>query len=202
MEDLFKWFQEILIATAMGFAIGVVYWRLHRGFNYSATFVQTCVLTVVLCSVIAKIVADSSYRLGATGPSTALAFALVGMLGLIRFRTVVRDTREFTFLFLAITAGIAIGSHDIGPGVGGSIIALTILYFMGKTNFGSTKTAAYRIKVQCPSHNQDAIENCLRNLGASFEFVSAKVNDDLQYTYQFDVVTDERKRQGEAVQGV
>ncbi|TCR98809.1 DUF4956 domain-containing protein [Rhizobium sp. BK418] len=183
MGAFFDWLNEMLVATAMGLAIGAVYWRLHRGFTYSFTFVQTCVLTVILCTVISRIVSNAS------SSSMAIAFALVGMLGLIRFRTVVRDTRELTFLFLAITAGIAIGSGSTVSGVGGCIVALVVLYVLAKAGFGVTDTSAFRIKVKSSSDETDYIVAQLTDITESLDLISTKVDEEGIFACSFDVVT-------------
>ncbi|MBY5454179.1 DUF4956 domain-containing protein [Rhizobium leguminosarum] len=183
MVALFDWLEEMVVATAMGLAIGVVYWRLHRGFTYSFTFVQTCVLTVILCTVISRIVSNASTN------STAIAFALVGMLGLIRFRTVVRDTREFTFLFLAITAGIAIGSGSFLSGVGGCVVALIVLYIQAQVGFGVTDTSAFRIKIKSSSDETAYVVAQLTDVTESLDMIATKVDEEGIHSCSFDVVT-------------
>jgi uncharacterized membrane protein YhiD involved in acid resistance len=111
------------------------------------------------------------------------------MLGLIRFRTVVRDTREFTFLFLAITAGIAVGSGNIASGVGGCVVALLVLYVLAQTGFGVTDTSAFRIKVKSTSDETDYIIAQLTDVTDSLELISTKVEEEGIYSFSFDIVT-------------
>lgn len=183
MGALYDWLDEMLVATAMGLSIGAVYWRLHRGFTYSFTFVQTCVLTVILCTVISRIVTNAS------SSSMAIAFALVGMLGVIRFRTVVRDTREFTFLFLAITAGIAVGSGSILSGVGGCLVALVVLYILAQVGFGVTDTSAFRIKIKSSSDETAYVVAQLTDVTESLDLISIKVDEEGVHSCSFDIVT-------------
>ena len=70
------------------------------------------------------------------GNSLAKAFALVGALSIIRFRTVVKDTKDTAYVFMALAVGM-------GAGTGNYFIALYATFFMTfiawllyKFNFG------------------------------------------------------------------
>jgi hypothetical protein len=58
------------------------------------------------------------------GNSAALAFSLVGILSIVRFRTVVEDTRETAFVVFAVVVGMA-------AGVGNLTVALSALGVVG-----------------------------------------------------------------------
>lgn len=190
LPEVFIWLGEMVASCIMGSAIGFTYWHLNRGFAYSYTFVHACILTVVICAVIARIVVSASE---VSGGNAALAFALVGMLGLIRFRTVVKDTREFTYLFLAIATGLAIGSRSIAFGVAGCSIALFLLFSLGKYNVGMTDSAAFRVKIKSKSDQNERINNIISALSRDSELVYVKKNADGACSYCFDLVSDTRQ---------
>ncbi len=56
-------------------------------------------LTVLICMVTLVI-----------GNSVARAFSLVGALAIVRFRTVVEDTRDTAFVIFAVAVGMAVGA--------------------------------------------------------------------------------------------
>ena len=46
------------------------------------------------------------------GNNLARAFALVGALSIIRFRTVIKDTKDTAYVFLALAGGMAAGTSS------------------------------------------------------------------------------------------
>ena len=46
------------------------------------------------------------------GNNLARAFALVGAMSIIRFRTVVKDTKDTAFVFFALASGLATGTSS------------------------------------------------------------------------------------------
>lgn len=71
------------------------------------------------------------------GGSLARAFALVGALSIIRFRTVIKDTKDTAYVFLALAVGMAAGTSNYFLAVIATFIigalALVVHYF----NYGA-----------------------------------------------------------------
>lgn len=182
MDDVGSWMARIVVASILGLLIGLTYSKIFRDYHYSGTFVHTCVLTVVLCSLISGIVADAALRSG-----QALAFALVGMLGLIRFRTVVRDTREFTYLFIAIVTGVAIGSGNIAVGVLGSVFSLGLILLLEWGGVGAPRTSTMRVKIKTSSGDLDRISNQVAALSTKADLTTVQREGDGSYSLSYDV---------------
>src|SRR5256885_748218 len=104
--ELLEGAKVVSLSLALGLLIGLVYARAYSGILLSASFVHTTVITVPLVAISILAIRGMSTAIGAQ----ALAFSFVGLLGLIRFRTVIRDTREFTFIFFSIVIGVGVGS--------------------------------------------------------------------------------------------
>ncbi len=120
---------NIGVSFALGFAIAVLYKKTHRTFNYSVSFVNTLVVLPMITAVVMMVI----------GNNLARAFGLVGAMSIIRFRTVVKDTRDTAFVFMALAAGMAAGTgyHLIAlAGTGLVIVFSLLLYWM---NFGSVR---------------------------------------------------------------
>jgi hypothetical protein len=90
---------RILISLVFGYAIGMVYRYSHTGISYSSNFTFTIVAASFLACAILIIV----------GENVARAFALVGALAIIRFRTVVKDPKDLVFIFASLVIGMAVG---------------------------------------------------------------------------------------------
>ena len=71
------------------------------------------------------------------GNNLARAFALVGALSIIRFRTVVKDTKDIAFIFWSLAAGLASGTGSYFIAISGSLIISIVAYILYKTNYGS-----------------------------------------------------------------
>ena len=88
------------VAVLLGFVVAAVYhvslWRRRETLTLRTTLVLLCVLVAIVTMVI--------------GDSVARAFGLAGALSIVRFRTVVEDTRDTAFVIFAVVVGMAAGA--------------------------------------------------------------------------------------------
>lgn len=124
-------YQEMLInivlAMVLGFFIAVVYRYTHKGLSYSQSFTQTILFVSVIVAIVMMVI----------GSSLAKAFALVGALSIIRFRTVVKDTRDTAFVFGALAVGMASGTSNYFLALTGAVFIILIALSLYKFNFGA-----------------------------------------------------------------
>jgi len=114
------------VATAIGVALAFVYRRTHKGLSYSQSFTQTIVFVALIVALVMMAVKGS----------LATAFALVGALSIIRFRTVVKDTRDTAFVFAALALGMSAGLGEWWlTGIGGGVVTV-VAVAMFATDFG------------------------------------------------------------------
>ena len=105
-------FARLIVAFILGCGVAGIYRWTHRGdAAYSPTFVTTLVLMSVLVAIVTQVIGDNSAR----------AFGLLGALAIVRFRTLVRDTRDTAFVVFTVVEGMAIGA-----GIGGAVINFAI----------------------------------------------------------------------------
>jgi Domain of unknown function (DUF4956) len=89
------------LATVFGLAAGAAYFLTQRKKRAeAASFVATMVLLSILLGMVSMVI----------GSNIARAFALVGALSIVRFRTVVEDTRDTAFVIFAVVVGMAAGA--------------------------------------------------------------------------------------------
>ncbi len=121
---------NVAIAFVLGAVVAIAYRRTHRSFNYSVSFVNMLVLLPMITSIVMMVI----------GNNLARAFGLVGAMSIIRFRTVVKDTRDIAFVFLALAAGMAAGTgyHMIALAGTGLVVLMIIFLYVG--NFGSVRS--------------------------------------------------------------
>lgn len=89
------------MSVVFGFCVALIYRVSHGRQRVDATTLST---TLVLLSILIAMVSM------VIGDSVARAFSLVGALSIVRFRTVVEDTRDTAFVIFAVIVGMAAGS--------------------------------------------------------------------------------------------
>ena len=118
---------NLILSFFLGLFISYIYKLTHKGMSYSQSFMITNIfICLIVCMVIMVI-----------GNSLARAFALVGALSIIRFRTVVKDTKDTAFIFWSLAAGLASGTGSYFIAVIGSTIISIVAIILHKTNYGS-----------------------------------------------------------------
>ena len=118
---------NLLLAFILGVVISLVYKKTHKGLSYSQWFMITNIFICVITCMVIMII----------GNNLARAFALVGALSIIRFRTVIKDTKDIAYIFWALAAGMGSGTGSYFLTIIGSIIILIIAFILFKTNYGS-----------------------------------------------------------------
>ena len=121
---------NILLSFLLGILISTAYRWTHRGYNYSFSFVNTIVLLPMITAMVMMVI----------GNNLARAFGLVGAMSIIRFRTVVKDTRDTAFVFFALAVGLAtgVGYHIIA--IPGAIIVTMFVLSLHAFNYGSIRS--------------------------------------------------------------
>lgn len=93
-----------VIALLLGVAVAMVYrWARRLSGVENQSIPTTLILLTILIAAISAVIGDNVAR----------AFSLVGALSIVRFRTVVEDTRDTAFVILAVGVGMAIGSGHL-----------------------------------------------------------------------------------------
>jgi hypothetical protein len=90
-------------ALALGCVVAGVYRLTHGRAASQGGLTATLVLLTVLIAMVTLVI----------GNSVARAFSLVGALAIVRFRTVVEDTRDTAFVIFAVAVGMAVGAGEL-----------------------------------------------------------------------------------------
>jgi Domain of unknown function (DUF4956) len=128
MKDLPEFFQSafpptqvsvdelllrLCLALALGGIVAAVYRFTHRSDSPATpSFVATLVLLSVIIAMVTQVVGESVGR----------AFTLVGALSIVRFRTVVEDTRDTAFVIFAVVIGMASGLGNLQVALIGLVV--------------------------------------------------------------------------------
>ncbi len=115
------------LALVLGIIMALVFRSTHKGLAYSQSFTLTIVFVTVIVSMVIMVI----------GSSLARAFALVGALSIIRFRTVVKDTKDTAFVFAGLAVGLAAGTSSYFLAVTGTLFITVMAIVLHKVNFGA-----------------------------------------------------------------
>ena len=187
--------QEIIINLILSFILGliisVIYKFTHKGLSYSQSFMLTNIFVAVIVCMVIMII----------GNSLARAFALVGALSIIRFRTVVKDTKDTAYIFWSLAAGMAAGTGSYFLAIAGTFIISSIALILHKTNFGSIIKSEFILQFRTPSNNSEIsklFNKTISSFSKSSTLLSSESSEDgKSIKLSFDIVLKDEKNQTE-----
>jgi len=182
---------SLLLAFVLGQILAWVYYFTHSGLSYSKTFVQSLiVITVVVAMVMAVI-----------QTSIITAVGLMGALAIIRFRNIVKDTRDIAFIFCALVVGMASGSQRYAVAIVGTIVLSLIILYLHLANFGTHQPHNGFLRFTFRGHIEpdSAIFAVLKRFCARFTLISAQDSgfgtSEVEYAYQVMIRDTEKNQQ-------
>ncbi|MFQ5605368.1 MAG: DUF4956 domain-containing protein [bacterium] len=168
---------SFLLAIALGYIWATVYRKTHSGVAYTRSFYLTLLMIPAIVAMVML----------AIGSNVALSLGLVGALSIIRFRTVIKDTKDMTFLFLAIGIGLCCGANAWLVGMLGTLIISFVTFVFSKIGYDKAGSADY-ILIFRSEHKEpwEAIKPEARSLISWKQLRGATDVDhgkDFEYTY-------------------
>jgi len=117
----------LLLALAGGHVLAWVYMVTHSGLSYSRSFVKSLIVMPVVVALVMHVLANNIIT----------AFGMMAVFTIVRFRNMLRDTLDTTYILLVLALGMAAGSQKFITAVAGlAVMALALLYLWA-TSFGS-----------------------------------------------------------------
>lgn len=139
--------QTILLNIGIAFVLSLlaalVYRATHRGLSYSQGFTISLILIGFLIASLVMVI----------GNSLALAFAGLGAMSMVRFRTAIKDVRDIAFVLLVVVIGFAAGTGNHLLAAITTAAALLVAYILYKMNFGSIRKYDYVLSFSVDSSN-------------------------------------------------
>ena len=117
--DTLELVLTLMLSFCIGQVIGWVYMATHVSLSYSRMFASSMVVMPVIVSLVMILMSGN----------IAIAFGLLAVFAVVRFRNVLKDTRDTTFILWAIIQGMAVGTRQLTVAVGGCLcVSLVFLY--------------------------------------------------------------------------
>lgn len=170
---------SLLLAFVLGQALAWVYFGTHTGLSYSRSFVQALVLITVVVAMVMAVI----------GNSIITAFGLMGALAIVRFRNMLKDTRDMAFIFCALVVGMAAGSQRYAIAIVGTGVLSSIAIYMRLVSFGAHRpeNAFLRFDIVGPVSPKHSLPSILKRHCRSFSLLSTQKtqgSDREEYAYQ------------------
>ncbi|MFM1943345.1 MAG: hypothetical protein RI897_2327 [Verrucomicrobiota bacterium] len=143
----------LLLAFLTGQILAWVYMWTHTGLSYSRTFVNSLVVIPMVVSLVMTVLSNN----------LVTAFGLMAVFAIVRFRNILRDTLDTTYLLAVIVLGMAAGTMKFATALVGCLVIAGILYYLYLTGFG--RRLRYDLVVNLhwgrPLSELDELRSCL-----------------------------------------
>jgi len=170
---------SLLLAFVLGQVLAWVYYLTHSGLSYSRSYVQSLILITVVVAMVMTVI----------GNNIITAFGLMGALAIVRFRNVMKDTRDIAFVFCALVVGMAAGSHRYLTAILGTAFLSVITLYLFWTDFGAHEphNGFLRFGLRGPLGASHPVPGILRRFCAGFTMISMQdsgFGGPAEYAYQ------------------
>jgi len=117
----------LLLAFACGHTVAWVYMLTHSGLSYSKTFVNSLVVIPTVVALVMMVLNNS----------LVTAFGLMAVFAIVRFRNILRDTLDTSYILVVIVLGMASGTLKFATAIAGCLVAVAVLLYLWSSAFGS-----------------------------------------------------------------
>ena len=117
---------SMLGSFALMFPTSWVYMATRQKKGFNQTMVQTLIILAMAVTGVVVIVRNS----------LALAFSLAGIVGAVRFRNSLPDTRDTLYVFLSIGVGLASGVEALGAAAVLSVVFNYTVLLLNRSDYG------------------------------------------------------------------
>jgi uncharacterized membrane protein YhiD involved in acid resistance len=168
---------SITFSFLLQLVIAWVWKKTHSQLSYSRSFIPTLVIMGILATVILMVIRNNIVG----------AIALLGALSLIRFRTIVKETRDTAFLFFALVIGVAVGMAHYAVALIATVMISGIVFLLERLQISSLSTVGNFMLIFHAPHdfNMETLRTLLEEHTKTFSLLQARTldNSTTQYSY-------------------
>jgi hypothetical protein len=117
----------LLLAFACGHVVSWVYMMTHSGLSYSRSFVNSLILMPPIVALVMLILTNNLIT----------AFGMMAVFAIVRFRNILRDTLDTTYILISLVIGMAAGPQKFASAIIGTALVSTTLLYLWYTAYGS-----------------------------------------------------------------
>jgi uncharacterized membrane protein YhiD involved in acid resistance len=181
---------SLLVAFVIGQLVGWVYMATHTTPSYSSSFVASLVVLPVTVSLMMILMAGS----------LMIAFGLLAVFAVVRFRNVLKDTRDTTYILWAIVEGMAVGTFRYSTAMVGAACVILVLFYLWLTEFGVRHRFDAALSVSVPSDAagmRERVEQILHRFSDRTILTGERLSPDARNILSYRLLLRDPARRGE-----
>lgn len=117
----------LCLAFLSGQGIAWTYIATHRGLSYSRAFVNSLVVIPMVVTVVMMVLNNN----------LVTAFGLMAVFAVVRFRNVLRDTLDTSYVLTVLAVGMACGTQRFSLAAIATLTLVAVMFYLWYTAFGS-----------------------------------------------------------------
>ena len=117
----------LALAFVGGHVISWVYMATHSGLSYSRSFVNSLLVIPCIVSLVMMVLSNS----------IVTAFGLMAVFAIVRFRNILRDTMDASYILMVIVLGMASGTMKFSTAIVGTLFLCGLMVYLWLTRFGT-----------------------------------------------------------------
>jgi hypothetical protein len=118
---------SLLIAFCLGHVVSWTYMLTHSGLSYSQMFTSSLLVLPVTVAMTMMLLSGN----------LLIAVGLLSIFAMIRFRNVLKDTRDTTFILWAVVEGVSAGTQRFSIAIVGGLMIALVYGYIRTTQFGA-----------------------------------------------------------------
>ena len=138
--NLSKTLLCILVALLLGLVISIIYLVITPKDSQSSNLAISLVILPVIISVVILLI----------GSNIARAFSMAGVFALVRFRSVPGDSKDISFVFMTVAAGLACGTGFVAFGAAVTLLLCLTVFILCKLGFGVARQKEKILRITIP----------------------------------------------------
>src|SRR4026208_485439 len=117
----------LLVAFGSGQIIAWVYMMTHSGLSYSRSFVNALIIMPMVTCLVMMVLSNN----------LVTAFGMMAVFAIVRFRNILRDTLDTSYVLIVIVLGMATGTQKFASSILGVVLISGAMLYLWYTSFGS-----------------------------------------------------------------
>ena len=169
----------IILSGTLGLCVVIawIYKGTHRGLSYSQSFQFSLVIIGMLAAAVMMVA-----RVGILN-----ALGILGVFALVRFRTIVKDTKDMAYILFVLVVGLAMGTKEYTLAVLTTGSVGIVILVLTRLDFGMSKRHDSVIRIVQGRGEQistETVEATLRRVADTHTLLSAHTHGDrMELTY-------------------
>jgi hypothetical protein len=145
----------LVLSFLGGHVISWVYMMTHSGLSYSKSFVNSLLVIPVVVSLVMMVLSNS----------LVTAFGLMAVFAIVRFRNILRDTLDASYILMVIVLGMAAGTMKFSTAIVGTLFLCGLMVYLWATGFGTRHRYDMILNFHWtgPQPEREKLEGLLRN---------------------------------------